>query len=75
MPEKRRHLFLLRFDRFRMPVAAARPAFSVFPLHSVAAVRPSVLTCFLFFFSYARGRYALIGRFLSLRVLGDPRIT
>ena len=56
-----------------MPVAAERPAFLYFPAYSVAAVRPSILTLFLFFFSYAHGRYALTGRFS--RVLGDPRIT
>ena len=44
---------MLRFHRFRMPVAA---------------VRPSELTLFLFFSSYTHGRYALIGRF-SYRAL------
>ena len=37
---------LLRFHRFHMPVAAECPACLVFPSHSVAAVRPSVLTMF-----------------------------
>ena len=45
-----------------VPVAAVRPALS-FSLHSVAAVRPSELTLFLFL-SLAHGRYALIGRCL-----------
>ena len=31
---------------FHVPVAAVRPVLLVFPLHSVAAVRPSVLTMF-----------------------------
>ena len=53
---------MLRFYRFRMPVAAERPASSCFPAYSVAAVRPSILTVFLLS-SYAHGRYALTGRF------------
>ena len=48
---------------FHVPVAAERPALLVFLSHSVAAVRPSVLTMFPFVFSHARGHYALIGRF------------
>ena len=45
-----------------MPVAAERPAFSLSPAYSVAAVRPSILTLSPFPFSYAHGRYALTGR-------------
>ena len=37
---------VLRFHRFHMPAAAERPAYSFSFLHSVAAVRPSVLTLF-----------------------------
>ena len=39
---------MLRFHRFHVPAAAVRPR--------------TTDTCFLFPFSYARGRYALIGR-------------
>ena len=35
---------MLRFHRFHMPAAAERPAYYAFLSHSVAAVRPSVLT-------------------------------
>ena len=54
---------VLRFHRFHEPVAAERPALLVSFIHSVAAVRPSVLTMLSFVFSYARGRFALTGRF------------
>ena len=40
------------------------PGILCFPAYSVAAVRPSILTVSPFSFSYAHGRYALIGRFL-----------
>ena len=71
---------MLRFHRFHMPVAAERPAFLC--LYSEAAVRPSILTLFLFL-SYAHGRYALAGRFsyyahpvtLASRDLGRFRVT
>ena len=39
------------------------------PIHSVAAVRPSELTLFPFLFSYAHGRYAIIGRSHELETL------
>ena len=64
---------MLRFHRSMCLWLLCARHFSFSFLHSVAAVRPSVLTMFPLFFSYAHGRYALTGRFL--RVLGDPRIT
>ena len=56
--------------------AAARPCISGVSLfYPEAAVRPGILTLVSpFLFSYARGRYVLIGRFPFVRT-GDPRIT
>ena len=55
---------MLRFHRFHVPVAAERPALLVF-LPTLCGCCAPECTDYVspFIFSYARGRYALIGRF------------
>ena len=64
---------MLRFHRFHVPAAAERPAYSVSLSILCGCCVPEYTDTVSF--SYAHGRYVIIGCFLVSRVTGDPRIT